>query len=209
MIAIVDYGMGNLKSVAKAFEHLGAPARIVTKPKELARAEKVVVPGVGAFKPAMQNLKKDGFLPALDACAKTGRPLLGVCLGVQLFFDYSYEGGKTRGLGFLKGEAVHFKTAFQKRRIALKVPHIGWNQLELTAHGRQCPLLKGVREGEFVYFVHSYFVLPASRAIIASRTDYGISFASMVWQDNIFGIQFHPEKSHTAGLRMLENFIRM
>jgi len=209
MIAVIDYGMGNLKSVCKAFESFGAPVELVTKPRELLRAEKAVLPGVGAFNGAMHNLRAAGFIPALEEFAAQSRPLLGLCLGLQLFFEYSYEGGTHKGLGFFKGKAVNFKDAFARKKIRHKVPHIGWNQIHKTRDGARCPLLKGVRSGAFVYFVHSYYVVPEDMSTVALTTDYGIQFASMVATKTVFGIQFHPEKSQKVGLTIIENFIRL
>lgn len=195
MIGIVDYHLNNLRSVQKAFEKAGAPSFISDDPAKLRTADKLVLPGVGAFGQAMENLRTLGLKDAVLAHAAAGRPLLGICLGMQLLFSKSYELGEYEGLGLLRGEVRQFPDT-------VKVPHMGWNQIELTAIS---PLLKDVPENAFVYFVHSYFVVPQDDVTIA-RTEYGTRFTSIVQQDTIFGIQFHPEKSQSAGLQLLKNF---
>lgn len=200
MIAIIDYGMGNLRSVQKALEHVGADACVTSSSAEVLAADKVVLPGVGAMKPAMHKLEDLGMLPAITKVVAAGTPFLGICLGFQLLFEASDEGGMTKGLGLLKGHVRRFNAVN-------KVPHMGWNQLNIRQSG--CALYKGVVESTYVYFCHSYYVDTPTTEIIATTTDYGIAFTSSVSKDNIFGLQFHPEKSQKAGLTMLENFAQL
>ncbi|NUN70842.1 MAG: imidazole glycerol phosphate synthase subunit HisH [Bacteroidetes bacterium] len=195
MIGIVDYHLNNLRSVQKAFEKAGAPSFISDDPAQLRTADKLVLPGVGAFGQAMENLHTLGLKDVVLAHAAAGRPLLGICLGMQLLFSRSFELGEYEGLGLLRGEVRRFPGT-------VKVPHMGWNQIEFTAPS---PLLQGVPEDAFVYFVHSYYVVPQDDVTV-TRTDYGTRFTSIVRQGNIFGIQFHPEKSQSAGLQLLKNF---
>lgn len=199
MIAIIDYGMGNLRSVQKGFEKMGVKAPVVDDPAQVARAGGVVLPGVGAFADAMNNLRLSGMDKAVHQAVEAGKPFLGICLGQQLLFDASEEWGFTRGLGIFRGRV---------RRLpdGLKAPHMGWNQAEIQ---RPDPLLEGVPEASSFYFVHSYYVDPEEEEIILARTAYGIRFASIVGRDNVYGIQFHPEKSSGMGLKILENFGRM
>lgn len=196
MIAIIDYGMGNLRSVQKAFERVGADALITQSARDIHNAEKVVLPGVGAMQPAMDTLKAMNMIDAIKDAVSTGKPFLGICLGFQLLFEKSYEGGDVRGLGIVEGEV--------KRFTDLKIPQIGWNQLSVQK--KDCPLFKGIQWPADVYFCHSYFVSPRQNEIIASTTDYGITFASAIWKGNLFGVQFHPEKSQKTGLQILKNF---
>lgn len=196
MIAIIDYGMGNLRSVQKGFERVGVEVKIVRDPEEADRADGVVLPGVGAFADAMENLKRTGMDAAVKKAAGEGRPLLGICLGLQLMFDASEEWGHSDGLGIFPGMV---------RRLpeGLKVPHMGWNQVRFRGDS---PLFEGVPDNSAFYFVHSYYVDPDEDAIKTGVTDYGIEFASAVGLKNIFAIQFHPEKSSALGLRILRNF---
>ncbi len=200
MIAIVDYGMGNLRSVQKAFEHAGFPAVVTSDQDKVAAASGVVLPGVGAFAQAMGNLNRTGLDQAVLGAIEQGKPFLGICLGLQLLFETSEEtfggGGPASGLGVLPGTVRRFAPG-------LKVPQIGWNQLE---YPKRTPLFAGVPEGSYVYFVHSYYVDPADSTVAASTTEYGLSFVSSVAQDNVWAIQFHPEKSSRVGLRILHNF---
>lgn len=197
-IAIIDYGMGNLRSVQKAFEHVGQAAVVTDRPDEVAAADKVVLPGVGAFEDAIAELRRRNLVePALAAIA-SGKPFLGICLGLQLLFDVSYENGTHQGLGVIPGKVVRFELPDE-----YTVPHMGWNGL-LMRH--RPPLLAGLAEGTHVYFVHSYYVVPEDPAVIATETDYGGPFCSMIWRDNVFATQFHPEKSQADGLRILQNF---
>lgn len=199
MIAIVDYGMGNLFSVQKALERIGAGAVVTDKPEELASAEKIILPGVGAFGDAMKELEKRGLAQVLHNEAEKGKIILGICLGLQIFFEQSEESPGVRGLGLLPGEVRRFVTN-------LKVPHMGWNQLVIN---RKAPIYPGVDDGAYVYFVHSYYVVPQNRDDIATTTDYGGEFVSSVWRGNLMATQFHPEKSQEVGLRMLKNFVDM
>ncbi|MCR9231935.1 MAG: imidazole glycerol phosphate synthase subunit HisH [bacterium] len=198
MITIVDYGMGNLRSVQKAFEKVGAEAQICTKPEEIAKASKLILPGVGAFRDAIQALKDQNLVEPILEHANSGKPFLGICLGLQLLFDVSYEDGEYEGLGIIPGKVVRFQD-----QPGLKIPHMGWNQIDAT---RPHPLLAGIPEHEHFYFVHSYYVAPDNDDDVAAWTDYGSRFASMVARDNLVACQFHPEKSQNAGLKLLQNF---
>jgi imidazole glycerol-phosphate synthase subunit HisH len=197
-IAIIDYGMGNLRSVQKGFEKVGHEAVVTGDPAVVAAADKVVLPGVGAFEDAIAELKRKKLVaPVLDAI-ESGKPFLGICLGLQMLFDTSYENGAHQGLGVLKGECVRFELPEE-----YAIPHMGWNQLMIR---NRPPVLEGITEGAYVYFVHSYYVVPEDAQVIATETDYGGPFCSMVWRDNIFATQFHPEKSQAEGLKILKNF---
>ena len=199
MIAIVDYGMGNLRSVQKAFEKIGATARIVPFPRDLANARGIVLPGVGAFGQAMENLRAIGWVePLRDACAHCV-PFIGICLGMQLLFESSEEMGQHEGLGILRGQVKRFNGE-------LKVPQMGWNQIHIVGANAASPLLHDVADDSYAFFVHSYYCAPLDPSITVATTDYGIEFASVVQQGNVFGAQFHPEKSQSVGLKMLENF---
>ncbi len=201
MIAIVDYQMGNLRSVQKGFEKVGHAATITSDPAVLADAAKIVLPGVGAFGDAMAELDRRRLVQPIRDQIAAGKPFLGICLGLQLLFDVGYEGGRFEGLGVLRGEVVRFQVPAE-----FKVPHMGWNQLAIR---RPAPLLAGLASGVHCYFVHSYYVVPQDPAVIATETDYGGPFCSMVWRDNLFATQFHPEKSQADGLRMLRNFAEL
>ncbi|NIP84424.1 MAG: imidazole glycerol phosphate synthase subunit HisH [Planctomycetales bacterium] len=198
MLAIVDHQICNLRSVQKAFEHVGCPAVVTDDPAVLADAEKIVLPGVGAFADAMDQLRRRRLVDPLRAAILEGRPFLGICLGLQLLFERSYEHGQHEGLGVLKGEVVPFALPTQ-----FKVPHMGWNQLEFTG---EVPILRGLDSGSHFYFVHSYYVVPADERVVAGRTEYGLPFCSLVWSGNLFATQFHPEKSQAHGLQILRNF---
>jgi glutamine amidotransferase len=195
---IVDYGMANLRSVQKALEKVGHPAVISSDPNVVAEAEKLVLPGVGAFRDAIARLHDAGLAGPIVEHINSGKPFLGICLGLQLLFTKSYEDGEHAGLGLVEGDVVRFSGA-----LGLKVPHMGWNQLRI---GRRAPQLADVPDGSEVYFVHSYYVRPADPAIIATQTDYPTPFASSIWRDNVFATQFHPEKSQQVGLKILANF---
>lgn len=202
MIAILDYDMGNLKSVSKAVEHVGGAGQVTRDPKVVATAEKVILPGVGAFKDCMVNLKNYGLIEPIKQFIASGRPFLGICLGMQLLMDESEEGGTHRGLGIIPGKVRRFSPDF-----SLKVPHMGWNSLQTQ---KKSQLLHGLKEKSFVYFVHSYYVDPEQpKKCTATTTEYGLSFTSSIEQDNIFATQFHPEKSQAVGLKILENFIKL
>ena len=202
MIAIIDYGMGNIHSVQKALEHFGAQTLVTAKPDELINCDKAVLPGVGAFSDAMQELVKQGFPEALSAYVKAGKPLLGICLGMQLFFAESQEAPGVKGLKILEGKVRRFDPA-----TGVKIPHMGWNQLRIER--RDCPLMEGVPDGSSVYFCHSYYPDNRKPQERAAACDYGIDFTSVVWRENVYGVQFHPEKSQATGLRMLQNFVRL
>jgi glutamine amidotransferase len=201
MISIIDYGMGNLRSVQKGFEKVGHPAIITSDPTQVAAADKVVLPGVGAFEDAIGELRRRDLVKPVLQAIDSGKPFLGICLGLQLLFDVGYENGRHEGLGVLHGEVVKFDLPKE-----FAVPHMGWNQLNIR---RAAPVLNGLAEGTYVYFVHSYYVAPADSSVIATETDYGGLFCSMVWRDNIFASQFHPEKSQTEGLKILKNFAEL
>jgi glutamine amidotransferase len=206
MIGIIDYGMGNLRSVQKALERVGADARLVTTPSDLARAEKIVLPGVAAFGDAMAQLHGQGLVAPLVSAIRAGTPYLGFCLGLQLLFDVSYENGQHTGLGVLAGKVVRFQFDASMTGQRLSVPHMGWNQIRQT---KVCPMLVGVDDNAYVYFAHSYYVVPADPSVIVTTTEYGYQFVSSVWKDNVFATQFHPEKSQKVGLRILENFTKL
>lgn len=199
MLAIIDYGMGNLRSVSKALEAAGASnVRIVSEAKEILKADKIVLPGVGAMAEAISALRK---LKLIDPIKERifEKPFLGICLGLQLLFTESEEGGRVKGLGIFRGKVKRFSGR-------LKVPHMGWNQVEQRNTGS--PILEGIPDNSYFYFCHSYYVVPEDKSIIASTTDYGKEFVSSVSKDNLFACQFHPEKSQAMGLRLLKNFIR-
>jgi glutamine amidotransferase len=198
MIKIVDYGMGNLRSVQKAFEKIGADAQVVSSAADLAGAEKLVLPGVGAFRDAIAELKRTGLDRPVREHIAADKPFLGICLGLQLLFDVSYEDGQWEGLGVLRGRVVRFTD-----QPDLKIPHMGWNSLEFAQPAR---IFEGVPEGSSVYFVHSYYVVPEDESVIAARTEHGTRFVSAVARRNLFATQFHPEKSQSVGLRLLTNF---
>lgn len=204
MIAIVDYGMGNLGSVKKAFDFLGAKSKVTDKASVILSAEKIVFPGVGGFRDAMEELDKRQITEILKKEIANKKPFLGLCLGVQLLFEESEEAPGVKGLAVFKGNA----TKFQASR-GFKVPQIGWNELNITAQGKKCPFLKGIENGTFVYFVHSYYVEPEDKKITAATSDYKKKFTACVWKDNVFACQFHPEKSQKAGLKILENFCNL
>ncbi len=201
MIAIIDYGMGNLRSVQKGFEKVGCQAVVVNDPAQLAMAEKIVLPGVGAFEDAIAELRRRELVEPILAAIDSGKPFLGICLGLQMLFDVSYENGRHEGLGVLRGEVVKFDLPPE-----YAVPHMGWNQLDVR---RRPPILEGIEDGAYAYFVHSYYVVPSDAGVIATQTDYGLSFCSMVWRDNLYATQFHPEKSQSDGLRILKNFAEL
>lgn len=205
-IVIIDYGMGNLRSVQKGFEHVGFDARVTADPREVEGAEKLVLPGVGAFRDCIDNLRRGGFIEPILAHIDSGRPFLGICLGLQLLFTESEEFGRHEGLDVIPGKVVRFPDDMHQGDEVLKVPHMGWNQIAV----RRCPpILEGIEDGTSVYFVHSYRVVPDDEAVVATVTDYGVPFCSSVWKDNVMATQFHPEKSQRVGLKMMENFGRM
>ena len=195
-VAIIDYGVGNLRSVEKAFAAMGCEAFISGDESVLRKAERLVLPGVGAFAACMKALKERGFDRLVKERASEGTPLLGVCVGMQLLFDESEEFGSTRGLALLRGSVRRF-------RGDLVVPHVGWNRIQQR---RANGLFEGIEEGSFCYFVHSYYCEPADAEVVVGETEYGVRYASVVADGNVCGVQFHPEKSQDVGLRMLKNF---
>ncbi|HEY7744895.1 MAG TPA: imidazole glycerol phosphate synthase subunit HisH [Desulfuromonadales bacterium] len=203
MITIIDYGMGNLRSVQKGFERLGFTARVTSNPGEVEHAGKLVLPGVGAFRDCMNNLRTGGFVEPIKRHIESGRPFLGICLGLQLLFTESEEFGRHHGLGIIPGRVVRFPAGMRQEGEELKVPHMGWNQIALR---RRAPIFKGVADGAAVYFVHSYYVVPEDEGVVATVTDYGIPFCSSIWRENVMATQFHPEKSQQVGLTILKNF---
>ncbi|PKR77037.1 imidazole glycerol phosphate synthase subunit HisH [Halalkalibacillus sediminis] len=199
MIAIIDYGAGNLKNVQHALKTIGISSRITDQPSDLEEAEGIILPGVGAFGEAMKRLRESGFDHKIIQQAEAGKPLLGICLGMQLLFEKSYEYGEHEGLGLIPGEIVPFEGA-------VKVPHMGWNQLELNGHFESDPIQKQIGEGEYVYFVHSLYARPADDKDVLFTTTYGETFTSAVKRENVTGMQFHPEKSSNTGMQLLKNF---
>ena len=207
-ISIIDYGMGNLRSVQKGFEKIGEEAKIIHSPREVLDAGALVLPGVGAFKKCFQNLESLNLIPPILQSIKSGKPFMGICLGLQILFSKSEEFGDTPGLDVIKGKVVRFqKEQFEPRTENttghFKIPHMGWNTISLK---KTCPHLKNIEENTFFYFVHSYYVVPEETDLIATTTSYRSEFVSSIWKDNIFACQFHPEKSQTVGLKVLKNF---
>ena len=205
MIAVIDYESGNLRSMAKALEEVGAKVRITNEPKTMARAKAIVFPGVGAFYHGMKVLKNKGLLSPLIEAIKEGKPFLGVCLGLQLLFSESEEHGRHYGLGVIKGRVKRFPPT-------VKIPHLGWNQVKIAPSPKLWrvgdKIFNGLPDQAYFYFVHSYYVEPEDKDIIKATTSYGLEFTSVIARDNIWGIQFHPEKSSRGGLKILENFCR-
>lgn len=198
-ITIIDYGMGNLRSVQKACEKVGSEAKITSDPQEIAEAEKLILPGVGAFRDAIAELRQRQLVDPILAHIRADRPFLGICLGLQLLFDVSYEDGEWPGLAAFPGDVVRFPDLPD-----LKVPHMGWNGIEpRQAH---VPLLAHLPIEPSVYFVHSYYVRPTDRSLIAAETQYGLPFVAMIARGRVFATQFHPEKSQKVGLQILRNF---
>ncbi len=198
MIVIIDYGMGNLRSVQKGFEKVGTPAVISNKPEEILKADKVVLPGVGAFPTCMENLEKMGLVGPIKESILQGKPFLGICMGLQVLFDEGEEFGIHKGLGIIPGRVVRFKLPKK-----FKIPHMGWNRIQKkTAH----VLLAEIEENSCFYFVHSYHVIPQDPKVITTVTDYGKVFVSSIARGNIFACQFHPEKSQSTGLKLLKAF---
>ncbi len=204
MIAIVDYGMGNLRSVEKAFERFGFHVRVTDDPDELTHADKLVLPGVGAFQDAMDGLRQRGLVEPIIGWIRSGKPFLGICLGLQLLFSKGYENGEHEGLNIIPGKVIRFQFPEDMTHGKLKIPHMGWNQIRFRKE--DSPVLKDVPSNAYMYFVHSYYVCPADKGVIATETEYGVQFTSMVWRENIFATQFHPEKSQEYGLTILRNF---
>jgi len=205
VIAIIDYGMGNLRSVSKALEHLGFEAQISRDPELIATASHVILPGVGAFGAAMNNLYKLNLIRVVKDAAASGKPFLGICLGMQLLLEHSCELGIHEGLGIIPGRVIKFFDEAYKNIDAsqLKIPHMGWNSINIR---RTTPFLSDVPDGSMVYFVHSYYVVPSDPSVVAATTEHGVEYCSVIARDNVFATQFHPEKSGAIGLKMLQNF---
>lgn len=206
MIAIIDYGMGNLRSVQKGFERVGFPAEVTADPARLLAADKIVLPGVGAFRDCIHNLEQGGFVEPILKVIAEGRPFLGICLGLQLLFSESEEFGLHKGLGVIPGRVVRFPDGMAEAGEKLPVPHMGWNQISFK---KRPSLFDGVENDSNVYFVHSYYVKPDDAAVVAATCQYGLDFCAAIQQDNVMATQFHPEKSQSIGLRMLQNFAEM
>ena len=202
MLVVVDYGMGNLRSVSKALERVGGKPAVSSNPADVQRARQLVVPGVGAGPQAMQEVCSRGLAEPIRQHIQAGKPYLGICLGLQLLFDRTDEAGGSEGLKILRGTVRRFPAA-----PGLKVPQIGWNRIARVERARRCPLFHDVPDGSFVYFVHSYFAEPQEDDVTATTTEYGRPFASAVWRDQLFATQFHPEKSQRVGLQLLANFV--
>jgi glutamine amidotransferase len=198
-IAIIDYGVGNLRSVEKAFTSQGIDAIVTSDEQILRKADKLVLPGVGAFAACMDGLRKHNFDRLVIEAAQSGKPIIGLCVGLQMMFDEGHEFGIHKGLGLLPGKVVRFPEG-------IHVPHIGWNQVEFK---QDHPIFRGLPENPFFYFVHSYYCLPDDPTCILGETDYGQTYASICGRDNIVGVQFHPEKSQGMGLQLLKNFAAM
>ena len=203
MISLLDYGMGNLRSVQRAFEAVADGARVITTAEEIDAADRLVVPGVGAFADAARHLRESGVGEAIRRHVASGKPFLGICLGMQLLVDVGTEDGEHAGLGVVPGRCVRLDV---DRTAGLKVPHMGWNGLAFDA---ACPLFVGLDQGDHAYFVHVYHVEPADETDVAAVADYGGPFAAALWRDNLYATQFHPEKSQRVGLTMLRNFARL
>ena len=211
VIGVVDYGMGNLRSVSKALESLGFPTVVSGSPEALSRCAGIVLPGVGAFRDCMKNLRRQGLLPLLADVLGENRPFLGICLGMQVLFSESEEFGRHEGIGFFPGKVVRFPSGLREappggETCALKVPHMGWNRVDVAMDH---PVFRGIPSGAHFYFVHSYYVEPEDPSIVACRASYGVSFAAAVGKGNLMAVQFHPEKSQGAGLAVLSNFGRL
>lgn len=205
-IVVLDYGMGNLRSVQKGFEAVGHMAEVSSDPEVAGNADAIVLPGVGAFQDCMRNLEKLKLIGPIKHCVKSNKPFLGICLGLQLLFSESEEFGNCKGLNLISGKVPRFPKGFKlssKSGQRLKIPHMGWNTISKK---KKNYLLKDIKEGSFFYFVHSYYVVPEDKEIISTTTDHGIEFVSGICRENIFGFQFHPEKSQLCGLKILKNF---
>jgi len=203
MIGLIDYGAGNLRSVHKALRYLDADVRLVTRPVEMQDANAVVLPGVGAFDDCLNAMRRQELLEACREFVRSGRPFLGICVGYQALFEKSEEFNScAAGLGVFRGNVVRFSEG-----AGLKIPQIGWNQIEIVRP--DCPLLRNIPNNSYVYFVHSFFPRPVDPSIVATHTNYGETFASAVWKDNVFATQFHPEKSQRVGLQLLKNFVEL
>jgi glutamine amidotransferase len=198
MIAIIDYGAGNLKSVKKAFDYLNVDSRVISNSKELTDAEKVVLPGVGAFGAAIGKLHESGFYGAIQDWLRSNKPFLGICLGMQLLFESSMESPDAKGLAIFKGKNLRFSSG--------KVPQIGWNQVQIQ---RQSRLLDDIPDNSFFYFLHGYHIAPTNQDLVTATSEYSITYTSVIEQGNIYAVQFHPEKSGTVGLKLLKNWVEL
>ncbi len=204
MITIIDYEMGNLRSVEKAFEKLGHIVRVSSNPEDLLSTDKIVLPGVGAFRDCINNLRAGGFVEPLLQHVASGKPLLGICVGMQMLFDESEEFGLHQGLGLVPGKVVRFPTGMEENGERLKGPHMGWNNLQIK---KPAPIFKDSVDGSFVYFVHSYYCSADNFSDVAATCRYGdVEFCAAVWRDNLMATQFHPEKSQAVGLEIFNNF---
>lgn len=206
MITIVDYQMGNLRSVQKACESVGASAQVTSDPAQIAAAERLILPGVGAFGDAIAELHRRDLVAPIHDFVQSGRPLLGICLGLQMLFETGYEGGTHRGLGLLAGDVVRFSGDAFTGPEGLKVPHMGWNSVSRRG---DCPLLNDLADETYFYFVHSYYVRPADPQLVMLSCNYGGDFCAMVAKDNVYATQFHPEKSQADGLKLLQRFAQL
>ena len=203
MIALLDYGAGNLRSVDKALRFVGGDVRLVQSPDGMKDASAVVLPGVGAFDDCVNAMQRQELIEASREFIKTGRPFLGICVGYQAMFERSEEfDSRAAGLGLFAGSVVRFPVGQ-----GVKIPQIGWNQIEIVQP--ECPIFKGVENGSHVYFVHSFYPQPEDGSIVACRTTYGVEFASAIWRENVYATQFHPEKSQKVGMTILENFVKL
>jgi len=200
-IVIIDYGLGNLRSVSKALEAVGAKVEVTNDPDKISKAKAIVLPGVGAFQRGMENLRRINVIPFLVKAIKDGKPFLGICLGLQLLFTESEEHGLHRGLDIIKGKVKRFESS-------MKVPHMGWNSIKFKVSSSKFKVFDGIPSKSYFYFVHSYYAEPQDEAIVVATTEYGQEFVSAVNKNNIWGVQFHPEKSAKLGLKLLENFCR-
>lgn len=203
-IAIIDYQMGNLRSVQKALEKVGFAAEVTGDADRIAAADKIILPGVGAFGDAIRELRSRDLVEPICEAVRAGKPFLGICLGLQMLFEVGLEGGQHEGLGLLPGQVVKFESDRFGGDATFKVPHMGWNQVHVERSG--CPLMRDVPESAYFYFVHSYFAAPSNTDCVWLSCDYGGPFCAAVWRDNVFATQFHPEKSQRDGLQMLKNF---
>lgn len=201
MIAIIDYGAGNILSVQKALDHIGCENTVTSDAAVISSADGAVLPGVGSFGDAMDHLDASGLVGAVRDFAASGKPFLGICLGLQVLFDSSEESPEAHGLSLMQGEVRRFPSG-----MGLKIPHIGWNSIAVNP---ECPLFKGLSENPYVYFVHSYYLDAADKSVVSATAEYGVTFHAAVWKDNVFATQFHPEKSGSVGLRILRNFADM
>ena len=202
MVVVVDYGLGNIRSVSKALEKKGATVKVTSDASRIKKAQGIVLPGVGAFYRGMENLKKLKIIDVLKDEVEKGKPFLGICLGLQLLFSESEEHTKSEGLNIIKGTVTKFSQG-------VKIPHMGWNQIQYKDEAECCQVFNGIQNGSYFYFVHSYFVVPQDKSLICTTTSYGEEFTSSIMKDNIYGVQFHPEKSQAQGLKILDNFLNL